>query len=156
MCFGCGGICSCFFSNLFFFKRTRPAASMRPPCLICLSTSSYIDRCCIIPDTCVITGHYVAAVRSGTYITSDIVNKSGGARATARSTERASDRAGDASDRRRRPKAANKLTTERTIDGRAASERTIHGQAVARAGARCTKLTHGNPRKIRNTTRPVV
>ena len=29
-----------FFSCFFFFERTRPAASMRPPCLIYLSTSS--------------------------------------------------------------------------------------------------------------------
>ena len=27
-----------FFSSVFFFERTRPAASMRPPCLIYLST----------------------------------------------------------------------------------------------------------------------
>ena len=30
-CVGCGGI-SCFF-RFFLFERTRPAASMRPPCL---------------------------------------------------------------------------------------------------------------------------
>ena len=38
VCFGCGGI-SCFFS-FFFFERKRPAASMRPPCLIFLYTSN--------------------------------------------------------------------------------------------------------------------
>ena len=37
-CFGCGGI-SCLFSFLFF-ERKRPAASMRPPCLIYLYTST--------------------------------------------------------------------------------------------------------------------
>ena len=29
-----------FFFDFFFFERTRPAASMRPPCLIYLSTSN--------------------------------------------------------------------------------------------------------------------
>ena len=29
-----------FFSVVFFFERTRPAASMKPPCLIYLSTSN--------------------------------------------------------------------------------------------------------------------
>ena len=29
-----------FFCSFFFFERTRPAASMRPPCLISLSTSN--------------------------------------------------------------------------------------------------------------------
>ena len=29
-----------FFPRFFFFERTRPAASMRPPCLIYLSTSN--------------------------------------------------------------------------------------------------------------------
>ena len=29
-----------YFPNFFFFERTRPAASMRPPCLIYLSTSN--------------------------------------------------------------------------------------------------------------------
>ena len=39
--FGFGGV-SCFFLSFFFFslERTRPAASMRPPCLSYLSTSS--------------------------------------------------------------------------------------------------------------------
>ena len=31
--------CVFFFSIFLFFERTRPAASMRPPCLIYLSTS---------------------------------------------------------------------------------------------------------------------
>ena len=35
VCFGWGG-----FFRVFFFKRTRPAASMRPPCLVYLSTSN--------------------------------------------------------------------------------------------------------------------
>ena len=30
---------SCFLSRLFFFERTRPAAIVRPPCLIYLSTT---------------------------------------------------------------------------------------------------------------------
>ena len=34
-----GAIFFVFFSVLFFFERTRPAASMRPPCLINLCTS---------------------------------------------------------------------------------------------------------------------
>ena len=38
MRFGCGGI-SCVSFRLFFFERTRPAASMRPAWLIFLSTS---------------------------------------------------------------------------------------------------------------------
>ena len=38
--FGWGGFFSrVFFFDFFFFKRTRPGASMRPPCLIYLSTS---------------------------------------------------------------------------------------------------------------------
>ena len=37
--FWVGWIFSGFFF-VFFFERTRPAASMRPPCLIYLSTSS--------------------------------------------------------------------------------------------------------------------
>ena len=40
VCFGCGGFFRDFFFRVFFsFERTRPAASMSPPCLICLSTS---------------------------------------------------------------------------------------------------------------------
>ena len=38
VCFGCGGIL--FFFRFFFFERTRPAASMRPLCLIYLYTSN--------------------------------------------------------------------------------------------------------------------
>ena len=34
----------CFSSIIFFFERTRPAASMRPPCLICLSSSKIAAR----------------------------------------------------------------------------------------------------------------
>ena len=37
---GCGGMFSCCFFRFFFFERTRPAASIRPLCLIYLSTSS--------------------------------------------------------------------------------------------------------------------
>ena len=43
VCFGCAGIFSCFFS-FFFFECTRPAASMRPPCLVYLSTSNIVMR----------------------------------------------------------------------------------------------------------------
>ena len=32
-----------FFFDFFFFERTRPAASMRPPCIIYLSTSTFDD-----------------------------------------------------------------------------------------------------------------
>ena len=41
-CFGLGGIFSCFFffRILFFVERTRPAASMKPPCRIYLYTSN--------------------------------------------------------------------------------------------------------------------
>ena len=35
-----GRIFSCFFFDFFLFERTRHAASMRPPCLIYLSTSN--------------------------------------------------------------------------------------------------------------------
>ena len=35
-----------FFSIFFFFERTRPAASMRPPCLIYLSTSTGVRTGC--------------------------------------------------------------------------------------------------------------
>ena len=39
--FGRGGFFRVsFFSVSFFFERTRPAASMRPPCLIYLSTGN--------------------------------------------------------------------------------------------------------------------
>ena len=34
------------FFFVFFFERTRPAASMRPPCLIYLSTSTDCESCC--------------------------------------------------------------------------------------------------------------
>ena len=34
-----------FFFVLFFFERTRPAASMTPPCLIYLSTSTDCESC---------------------------------------------------------------------------------------------------------------
>ena len=40
VCFGWGGFFRFFFFDFFFFERTRPAASMRPPCLIYLSTST--------------------------------------------------------------------------------------------------------------------
>ena len=40
VCFGCGGIS---FFSFFFFERTRPAASMRPLCLIYVSTSNYVN-----------------------------------------------------------------------------------------------------------------
>ena len=41
-CFGWGGIIRVFlsFDFFFFFEHARPAASMRPPCLIYLSTST--------------------------------------------------------------------------------------------------------------------
>ena len=35
-----------FFSFFFFFERTRPVASMRPPCLIHLSTSTGVRTGC--------------------------------------------------------------------------------------------------------------
>ena len=40
-----------FFSFFFFFERARPAASMRPPCLIYLATSNYatLSRNVIMP-----------------------------------------------------------------------------------------------------------
>ena len=47
VCFGCDGIFSCFFSRFFFFfERTRPAASMRPPCLVYLSVSIHSRYIC--------------------------------------------------------------------------------------------------------------
>ena len=36
---------SCFF-RFFFFERARPAASMRPPCLIYISTSTGVRTGC--------------------------------------------------------------------------------------------------------------
>ena len=42
VCFGCGGIFSCYFFRFLFFERTRPTASTRPPCLNYLSTSTLI------------------------------------------------------------------------------------------------------------------
>ena len=44
LCFGCGGILF-FFFVFFFFERTRPAASLRPPCLIHLSTCNEAVFC---------------------------------------------------------------------------------------------------------------
>ena len=38
--FGGADFFVCVFFDCFFFERTRPAASMRSPCLICLSTSN--------------------------------------------------------------------------------------------------------------------
>ena len=35
-----------FLSYFFFYERTRPAASMRPPCLIYLSTSTEVRTGC--------------------------------------------------------------------------------------------------------------
>ena len=46
MCFGWGGIFPCFVFVFFFFERTRPAASMRLPCLIYLSTSTGVRTGC--------------------------------------------------------------------------------------------------------------
>ena len=44
VCFGWGGIFwGRSFPIFFFFETTRPAASMRPPCLIYLSTSSICE-----------------------------------------------------------------------------------------------------------------
>ena len=43
MCFGWGGFFRVFL-RLFFFERPRPAASMRPPCLIYPSTSTETTR----------------------------------------------------------------------------------------------------------------
>ena len=42
VCFGCGG----FFRDFFSFERTRPAASMRAPCLIYFSTSIHFVLSC--------------------------------------------------------------------------------------------------------------
>ena len=43
-CFLGERIFSRFFSRFFFFERTRPAASIRPPCLIYLSTSNNLYK----------------------------------------------------------------------------------------------------------------
>ena len=40
VCFGRGEFFRVFFFDFFFFERTRPAANMRPPCFIYLSTSN--------------------------------------------------------------------------------------------------------------------
>ena len=47
-CFRWGGIIRVFlsFDFFFFFERARPAASMRPPCLIYLSTSTGVRTGC--------------------------------------------------------------------------------------------------------------
>ena len=44
-----GAVGFCFFFFLFFFERTRPAASMRPPCLIYLSLSNEAKRGGFLP-----------------------------------------------------------------------------------------------------------
>ena len=46
VCFGCGRNFLCYFFSIFFFERTLPAASMRPPCLIYLSTSTGVRTGC--------------------------------------------------------------------------------------------------------------
>ena len=46
-----------FFSRLFFFERTRPAASMRPACLIYLSTESQVGQGNRLPT------HHLALLR---------------------------------------------------------------------------------------------
>ena len=46
VCFGSGGYC---FIVFFFFERTRPAASMRPPRLIYLSTSEIVLLTLVAP-----------------------------------------------------------------------------------------------------------
>ena len=45
VCFGWGGFFRVF-SDFFFFERTRPAASMRPSCLIYLSTITGVRTGC--------------------------------------------------------------------------------------------------------------
>ena len=46
VCFGWGGFfCVIYVDDFFFFERTRPAASMRPPCRIYLSTSTEVCFC---------------------------------------------------------------------------------------------------------------
>ena len=40
------GFISCFFFVFFFFERTWPAASMRTPCFIYLSTSTFVFTEC--------------------------------------------------------------------------------------------------------------
>ena len=46
VCFGRGGFSRVLlFFDFVFFERTRPAASMRPPCLIYLSTSTDCESC---------------------------------------------------------------------------------------------------------------
>ena len=44
--YGWGGFSFLFFRYFFFFERTRSAASMRPPCLIYLSTSAGVRTRC--------------------------------------------------------------------------------------------------------------
>ena len=44
--FDAAGFFCVFFFRIFFFERTRPAASMRAPCLICLSTSTGVRTGC--------------------------------------------------------------------------------------------------------------
>ena len=70
--FGVGRFFRSFsFSFLFFFERTRPAASMRPPWLIYLSASNYatLSRNTIMPlwfkcYSVLLNGHYIP-VQSG-------------------------------------------------------------------------------------------
>ena len=52
-----------FFFDFFFFERTRPAASMRPPCLIYLSTSTAVDDCTELRYSSVFT----SSARAGKY-----------------------------------------------------------------------------------------
>ena len=60
---GAAGFFCIFFPYIFLFERTRPAASMRPPCLIYLSTSIGVRTGChylISPSVCQCV--YVASV----------------------------------------------------------------------------------------------
>ena len=50
-CFGWGGFFRVSFSFFLFFERKRPTASMRPPCLIYLSTSTSISASCAVVRT---------------------------------------------------------------------------------------------------------
>ena len=46
-CFGCGVFFRVIFAfSIFFFERARPAASMRPPCFMYLSTSTRVRTGC--------------------------------------------------------------------------------------------------------------
>ena len=59
------GVAGIRFFRLFAFERTRSVASMRPPCLIYLSTSTAVDDCTELRYSSVFTS--TCSARAGKY-----------------------------------------------------------------------------------------